>query len=413
MRDASLPIHRHYRERSEAAQNHGAVPGLLRSARNNAVRLVHGLRRRAGFALLLFLVAPPGANAQTAPGYRRETARVRVETQPPREIEAALWRPAGAAETLLVTTEPEPAAPVGGVLEIARRRGMAIVFAGPALERAGAAVLGAFADQSRKSVNARRVLGHGAGAGANALAGAKSFDGLLLLDASTPAKPPAGPRVIEVWGSDAYWRASPRPAEAPGAEPKNLRRFSLAGVSATRGGAGNCAAPLNSMSAEPALRALLVALDEWAAKGAEPPRSRFAGAAGKSLVPAQALKWPRLGSEPPQGDRLAPEIDADGNETTGLRLPEQALPIATFTGWNAKKDKAGAACLQGAQFPFAATKAERERSGDARPSLTERYGSRAYFVATMRVVADKLVKERLLLRDDADAYVARAKTAPF
>jgi hypothetical protein len=43
----------------------------------------------------------------------------------------------------------------------------------------------------------------------------------------------------------------------------------------------------------------------------------------------------------------------------------------------------------------------------------ERYGSRAYFVATMRVVADRLVKERLLLKEDADAYVATAKQAPF
>jgi hypothetical protein len=43
----------------------------------------------------------------------------------------------------------------------------------------------------------------------------------------------------------------------------------------------------------------------------------------------------------------------------------------------------------------------------------ERYGSRAYFVATMRVVADKLVAERLLLKEDADAYVSAARQAPF
>jgi len=64
-------------------------------------------------------------------------------------------------------------------------------------------------------------------------------------------------------------------------------------------------------------------------------------------------------------------------------------------------------------LPFAASKAEREKNGDPRPSLVERYGSRAYFVATMRVVADRLVRARLLLSEDADAYVAAAKTAPF
>jgi hypothetical protein len=31
----------------------------------------------------------------------------------------------------------------------------------------------------------------------------------------------------------------------------------------------------------------------------------------------------------------------------------------------------------------------------------------------MRIVADKLVKERLLLQKDADAYVAAARLAPF
>jgi hypothetical protein len=31
----------------------------------------------------------------------------------------------------------------------------------------------------------------------------------------------------------------------------------------------------------------------------------------------------------------------------------------------------------------------------------------------MRVIADKLVKERLLLQQDADAYVAAARSAPF
>jgi hypothetical protein len=115
----------------------------------------------------------------------------------------------------------------------------------------------------------------------------------------------------------------------------------------------------------------------------------------------------------PAGERLVPRIDADGNALSGLRLPDHALPVATFTGFNAAKDRNGPPCGAGAAIPFPATKAEREKSGDPRLSLVERYGSRAYFVATMRVLADKLVKERLLLKEDADAYVAAAKTAPF
>ncbi len=29
-----------------------------------------------------------------------------------------------------------------------------------------------------------------------------------------------------------------------------------------------------------------------------------------------------------------PAVDADGNETAGIRLPPIAVPLATYTGWN-------------------------------------------------------------------------------
>ena len=99
------------------------------------------------------------------------------------------------------------------------------------------------------------------------------------------------------------------------------------------------------------------------------------------------------------------EIDVDGNETSGLRLPDQALPIASFTGWNAAKEKAPGPCTAGAAIPFPPSRAAR--------SLLERYGARSYFAAALRSVADKLVKERLLLPQDADAYVAAGKQSPF
>jgi len=110
---------------------------------------------------------------------------------------------------------------------------------------------------------------------------------------------------------------------------------------------------------------------------------------------------------------MVPKIDVDGNETSGLRLPDQALPIATFTGWNGAKDKAPGACVAGATFPLTPNRAAREAARDPRQSLIERYGARSYFVAALRSVADKLVKERLLLPQDADAYVAAGKQAPF
>ncbi len=260
----------------------------------------------------------------------------------------------------------------------------------------------------RKKMSPKRVLGRGAGeVGAAFIEAGELFDGLLLQDFMVGAA--KAPRSMEVWGSDAYWRPSP-PPEPLGPEAANRRRFFIAG--ATAGAAANCAGPLNTRSRAPALRALLVALDAWT-KGVKPPPSRAPAAA--NLVDARSLVWPKIPGlpEPPAGERFAPKIDPDGNETAGLRLPDLALPIATFTGFGARKDKAGPACAAGAAIPFPSTKSDREKTGDPRPSLVERYGSRAYFVATMRVVADKLVQERLLLKEDADAYVAAARQAPF
>lgn len=258
----------------------------------------------------------------------------------------------------------------------------------------------------REKAGVKRVLARGAGESADALASTgELYDGLLLQDASAGAA--KAPRSIEVWGSDAYWRAAPRPA-ATGPEPANRRSYFLAGT--VYAATGDCAAPSDARA--PALRALLVVLDDWS-KGVKPPASRVPAAA--DLVKAGALVWPKIPGlpAPPSGERLVPKIDADGNETSGLRLPDRLLPIATFTGFAAQKDAKGQPCAAGAILPFPSTKTDREKAGDPRSSLVERYGSRAYFVATMRVVADKLVKERLLLKDDADAYVAAAKQAPF
>ncbi len=297
-----------------------------------------------------------------------------------------------------------------GLEPTALARGMAVaavdLAALPAAARATA--LGDLAPHLREKTAAKRVIAHGSGETADALAATGAlFDGLLLRDANAPA--PKAPRSIEVWGSDAYWRAAPRPAPAA-PEPPNRRSYFFAGTVGATG--GNCKAPIDPRAQAPALRALLAVLDDWT-KGVKPPPSRAPGAA--DLVKSNALVWPKIPglSAPPAGEQLVPKIDADGNETAGLRLPDRALPIATFAGFAAQKDAKGPACPAGAAIPFPATKADREKAGDPRPSLVERYGSRAYFVATMRVVADKLVKERLLLKEDADAYVAAAKQAPF
>ena len=73
-----------------------------------------------------------------------------------------------------------------------------------------------------------------------------------------------------------------------------------------------------------------------------------------------------------------PMIDADGNGIAGLRYPDVEVPLGTYNGWSLRK----AGFAEGEQFwntgsfvPFARTRAEREASGDPRPSIEERYPS--------------------------------------
>ena len=331
-----------------------------------------------------------------------------------------VWRPAVAGGTMLVDAEDEPSLKDlsrRDLLQIARLRKMTVLFLGAAPGSPAPEKLRETIARSRSTSRTKRIIGAGLGQSGDLLqklsseSSEKLFDALLLVGAA-PSKPPGKntPFTIEIFGSDAYWRSVPRAPEPRAAEPSNRRVFFLAGSAASVAFETNCAAPVNDRSAEPARRALLVALDDFLQGGPPPPASRRA-----DLAPAESLAWPKIPGlpAPPPGARLVPKIDVDGNESSGLRLPDQALPIATLIGWNAARDKSKGDCASGAKLPFPLSRAAREGSGDPRQSLPERYGSRAYFVGALRSVADRLVKERLLLPQDADAYVAAGKEAPF
>jgi Alpha/beta hydrolase domain len=363
-------------------------------------------------------VAPYGPPPPPAmpDGYARDI--VEVAGDPSSRL--VIWRPAVAGGTMLIDAEDEPslaALPPRDLLQIARAKKMTVLFLGAAPDSPAPEKLRETITRLRSASRTKRIIGAGVGQSGDLLqklAGAdrdKLFDALLLLGAA-PSKPPGRnvPFTIEIFGPDVYWRPIPRAPEPQAAEPGNRRVFFLAGGAASGALETNCAAPVNDRSAEPARRVLLVALDDFLQGGPPPPASRRA-----DLAPAESLAWPKIPGlpAPPPGARLVPKIDVDGNESSGLRLPDQALPIATFTGWNAVKDTAKGDCASGAKLPFPISRAAREASGDPRQSLPERYGSRAYFVGALRSVADRLVKERLLLPQDADAYVAAGKEAPF
>lgn len=196
---------------------------------------------------------------------------------------------------------------------------------------------------------------------------------------------------------------------------------------------GPCVNPRNPHDPMPALRALLVALDEWVASGRAPPPSRVPTIGDRTLVAPEAADFPaipdvavarRANAVSPPGDwiepgpatrpyrPLVPNVDGDGNEIAGLRLPDIAVPRGTYTGWNLYAPPypdGELADRDGSFIAFAATRAERERAGDPRASIGERYPSREAYAAAVERVAAALVEDRLLLPKDAARYVERAK----
>jgi hypothetical protein len=110
-----------------------------------------------------------------------------------------------------------------------------------------------------------------------------------------------------------------------------------------------------------------------------------------------------------------PKTDADGNDIAGIRMPDVAVPVGTYTGWalRAQPTDGNDGCDGAGQFiEFAKTKVEREMKNDPRPSLEERYASHDDYVTKVKAAADALKADRLLLDTDADAYVKRAEASP-
>lgn len=262
---------------------------------------------------------------------------------------------------------------------------------------------------------------------------------LLRGDASDPV-------LIETNTSTEYWQkgaslihTDPNTG-ADAALPPGARAYLIAGTqhggrAGTPGTPGACANPRNAHSSSPALRALLVALEGWVRDGTPPPASRVPRRGDESGVPAGSVRYPAIpGVAWPPGDNpvgalvdwtdppsapvrplptLVSAVDADGNEVAGIRLPAIAAPLGTLTGTNVYRDLPSELCDRDGTFaPFARTHAEREANGDPRPSLEERYGDRAAYVARVRQVADELVAARLLLPEDAERYRSQAQTDP-
>jgi len=255
------------------------------------------------------------------------------------------------------------------------------------------------------------------------------------------------PKIIFTQSSTEYWSraASLLHTDVEGqrdiALPDNVRVYLVSSAQHLGGGPhtrGNCQQPRNVLDDRtPILRAMLVVLDRWVSGQAEPPASRYPRIADGTLValdtwrrsfpkipgvglpedyyrPCRLDFGPRFESEgiadivpPKMGEpfrTLIPAVDADGNDRAGIRLPDVAVPLGTYTGWNLRTAASGPegilTRLDGMYLPFATTKQQRLARNDPRPSVRERYPTRAAYLARMTEAALELYREGFLLADD-------------
>jgi hypothetical protein len=184
-------------------------------------------------------------------------------------------------------------------------------------------------------------------------------------------------------------------------------------------------------------------MDAWVRTNTPPPPSGYPKIADGNLVPLSAYALPAIPGlirpheanegfhldfgpnwrngiltiQPPKVGKpfpvLVPQVDADGNERDGVRLPEYAAPLATYVGWNLRDPSIGApdqrVSFEASWLPLPKTAADRIRTNDPRKSIAERYTDRADYLARYTRALDDLVKQRWILEEDRAAVLVRGK----
>jgi Alpha/beta hydrolase domain len=275
--------------------------------------------------------------------------------------------------------------------------------------------------------------------------------------------PAAGdlPKIVSTDSAAEYWRgdaalahvATTARCDLP--EHPSTRRYLFAGTQHTPGylgqsrtnpGTGTIARyPLNVLDYRPLHRAALINLDRWITEGIDPPPSRHPRLSDATAVEREKLvaAFARLpGLIPPDPQRLpfirtvdmggeettgiaryparegafypaiVSAVDADGNETAGVRLPDITVPVGTHTGWNPRDPATGSpeqiVPMNGLTLFFAPDETTRAAKGDPRRSLAERYRDEEDYEAKVRAEALRLAADRYLLAEDVEGVVEAA-----
>jgi hypothetical protein len=191
-------------------------------------------------------------------------------------------------------------------------------------------------------------------------------------------------------------------------------------------------------------RALLVELDAWTRGDREPPPSQYPLISKGELVPLEEVQFPKVQSfpfatymprvwrmdygrdysttrvitiEPPKTGEpfrvLVPQVNGDGNDVAGIRLPEVAVPLGTYTGWNVTIPQLSElrylGGLVGGFEPFARSRDQRNANGDSRLSIAERYSGRPDYLDKVRRATNDLVRQRFLRVEDVPAVLQSAE----
>jgi hypothetical protein len=277
------------------------------------------------------------------------------------------------------------------------------------------------------------------------------------------------PKIMQIDGSFEWWggRAALVVTDGAGHDitlPDNVRYYLVAGTQ-HGGGAGvttgvvtvpaagsMCQFASSPVSETPVERALIPALENWVVKNTTPPPSQYPTVASGQLVasdqvsvgfpnlsnvtvPSGALATPTplsltytgnvnqlfvtdysnavpVANLNKQYTVLVPKVDANGNETSGIRMPELAVPVATYTGWNLRGNghAVGEGCSStGSAIPFAVSPVTKAAT-DPRTTLAALYIGRADYQSQFGAAADALVTQGYLTALDA-TNVYKAGTA--
>jgi len=190
-------------------------------------------------------------------------------------------------------------------------------------------------------------------------------------------------------------------------------------------------------------RAMILNMDAWVQSNVPPPASRYPRIDDGTLVPLSRYAFPAipgvnlpheanearrldfgpnwqqgiLSVQPPKvGEALpvlVPQVDVDGNERDGVRLPEITVPLATYASWNLRDASIGApdqrVAFEGSYLPFPKDAVERERTGDPRKSIAERYERSDDYATRYAAAVDELIKQRFILAEDRSALLKRGE----